>query len=517
MKTVFRRTAIIRVQILTLIIMLWASSLNVGDAWGNGLPGNVQGKIIDKKFFGLHIHRATSTTPWPTAAFGTWRLWDTYTAWPWLEGRKGVWNFSNLDKIMDLAKKHQVEVILPLGLSPSWASARPTESSAYAPGSAAEPANIEDWKNYVRTVVSRYGDQVNFYEIWNEPNLVEHYSGTIDNLILLEKEAANIIRDLDPTARIVAPSPVGAHGVQWFDKFLAKGGGDYIDIIGFHFYTGNRPPEYMVSLISSVKQLMTKYNVADKPLWNTEAGWFIKNSNSTVPGNPIAETDASAYLVRAFVLNWLSGVERYCYYAWDNGLLGLTESDGKTLKEPAHTYGRLIELLEGAKLMSYSVDESGTYICGYERPLVSRFWIIWNPNGKTNFVLPSTWNSEEQLDFAGNRMPLKVPYRVEIIKSRAQAGISLLNTVYTKITQVNVGPAPIVIKARWTSPTDASNAPSSFSRTDTSRLIQTPKPEPTKIPRVLYRRVTSQVRATPSPRPSSPVILELYNVRTLKR
>src|SRR6266436_267609 len=84
---------------------------------------------IPPTLFGMHIHRAATTTPWPPIPFGTWRLWDTYSGWPSLEPEKGKWNFQSADKLVELAEQHRVEVVFPIALSPTWASARPTEKS----------------------------------------------------------------------------------------------------------------------------------------------------------------------------------------------------------------------------------------------------------------------------------------------------------------------------------------------------------------------------------------------------
>jgi glycosyltransferase involved in cell wall biosynthesis len=96
----------------------------------------------------MHIYHmlrgAAQPTPWPLIPFGTWRLWDAYVAWPWVEPEKGKWDFANLDKYLSQAEQNRVDVLLPLGLSPTWASARPTEKSGYSPGYAAEFLAISD-------------------------------------------------------------------------------------------------------------------------------------------------------------------------------------------------------------------------------------------------------------------------------------------------------------------------------------------------------------------------------------
>jgi len=85
----------------------------------------------------MHFHHLGSTTPWPDVPINQWRLWDAYVAWPNLEPAKGQWRFATLDRYVSLAAEHHVGLLLPLGLSPGWASARPLEKSTYQPGAAA--------------------------------------------------------------------------------------------------------------------------------------------------------------------------------------------------------------------------------------------------------------------------------------------------------------------------------------------------------------------------------------------
>src|SRR5215468_5110882 len=134
---------------------------------------------LPAEFFGMHIHHAGAATPWPEVPFSEWRLWDAYVAWPSLEPQKGKWHFETLDKYVALAEQHNVGILLPLGLSPQWASARPQEKSTYQPGNAAEPRNLDDWRNYVKTVATRYKGRIHEYEIWNEPNLKLFWTGDV--------------------------------------------------------------------------------------------------------------------------------------------------------------------------------------------------------------------------------------------------------------------------------------------------------------------------------------------------
>ena len=103
---------------------------------------------IPSTFFGMHIHMVMDQsgpdplTPWPQVTVPAWRLWDVRVTWSDLEPAKGQWNFAVLDKIVALAREHNTEIQLTFGFTPTWASARPAETSFYQPGGAAEPHRL---------------------------------------------------------------------------------------------------------------------------------------------------------------------------------------------------------------------------------------------------------------------------------------------------------------------------------------------------------------------------------------
>lgn len=382
---------------------------------------------IPQSLFGLHIHHLTDSTPWPAIPFGSWRLWDAYAAWPNLEPQKSHWDFSRLDQYVSAAQSQGVEVLLPLGLSPAWASARPTEPSAYGPGNAAEPANISDWQDYVRQVATRYKARIRAYEIWNEPNLPDFFSGKPETMMRLTREAYKILKEVDDTVMVVSPSAT-ASGLAWLDRYLKLGGGQYTDVIGFHFYVTPKRPEAMIDLARRVKALMTANQVTDKPLWDTEAGWFIENRLTKVkPGKGdfnrvLSLNEASAYVARCYVINWALGISRFYFYSWDSEVGGLTEEDGKTLKPPAKAYAEVERWLVGAQMTSCRCSHD-TWICGLLRPHY-RGWIVWNPERSKRFSIPDTWPVHQSIDLSGGRRP-------------TQPG-----------SIVSIGPAPILLESR---------------------------------------------------------------------
>ena len=103
------------------------------------------------------------------------------------------------------ARESQCPILLPLA-NTGWASARPTEASAYKPGNASEPVNMEDWRRYVRKVGERYKGRIRHYEIWNEPNLPPRFTGSISKVVELTCDAYKILKSIDPQIQVVSPA-----------------------------------------------------------------------------------------------------------------------------------------------------------------------------------------------------------------------------------------------------------------------------------------------------------------------
>src|SRR5215813_211564 len=155
-------------------------------------------KVIDRRFFGMHIHRSVDGTRWPPVPFGSWRLWDAHVTWADIEPGPQAWNWTRLDAYVAMAQAHDVEILLTLGMTPPWASSEPNRHAdpplGYPQGAQAPPARLEDWTEYVRTVALRYKGRIRYYEIWNEPNQMAFFSGSPQQMAELSKAAYGVIK-----------------------------------------------------------------------------------------------------------------------------------------------------------------------------------------------------------------------------------------------------------------------------------------------------------------------------------
>lgn len=285
---------------------------------------------------GFHAHSYANIPAATQAGYGAIRLWDSGTDWRTIQPARGVWDFTKIDAYMAQAQAAGVKVMLTLCLTPAWASARPSEAAIYGPGSAAEPADIQDWVTYVRAVATRYRGRIGGYEVWNEVNFPTDpalspgdggasglfFTGTAQAMVNLVQAAYTAIKEIDPAAVVLTPSfhPASGNRTAQFNLFLSLGGGQYADAISHHFYYGD-DPDASGGAIIAMRQVMVNNGVGSLPMWNTEVGVPFGLKLSTWP-TLTPEQIVYLYVLRTYLWNAANGVKRVNWYAWDNDNFG---------------------------------------------------------------------------------------------------------------------------------------------------------------------------------------------------
>jgi hypothetical protein len=354
---------------------------------------NLESDAVPAAYFGIHAHRLVGianepASPWPDIGVGSIRLWDAYVSWADLEPAPRVWRFARLDSLIALAETHRAAVYLTLGRTPRWASSHPDERSAYGLGEQAMPRDLATWTAYVDTVARRYRGRIAAYEIWNEPNQAGMFSGSVDDMATLASAAFRSVKTSDPDAIVITPSPTHAvDGIDWMLRFKRAGGLRSADVVGFHPYVTNDPPEALVPLISQLVARLADSTHVAKPIWITELGWFVQDADGSVRGAAeadafdhlvLSDTLAAAYVGRALALGWCSGAKRLMWYAWDNDRMGLLEHDHRREKLAATAYRALSSWLAGATVSTCSRAPNGQWQLSIVRTDHTRASIRWS-------------------------------------------------------------------------------------------------------------------------------------------
>lgn len=340
-----------------------------------------------RSFFGMHVHNRTATPNWPTIPIGSLRLWDARVNWAHLEPNPGAWQFRRLDDYFSWAESHAVDIVLPLGITPRWASARPDEPGAYGPGTAAEPYNLELWRNYVRTLAQRYSGRVFAYEISNEANISSFYSGSKETLAQMVRIASEEIRRYSPSSLIVAPSGVGLdQRVAWPSQIMASGLSGAVDIASFHLYHTNQTPEAMIVPAQKIRSQLAAAGFANIPIWNTETGYWLANNQESWSAEElknVASIDKVAqYIPRDMLLARALGFERYYWYAWDSTKMGFIDLPYGKPRSTAAILGQSINNLMRATLQRCERSSRGIWTCFLTAANGKQMQAVWtDPSG----------------------------------------------------------------------------------------------------------------------------------------
>ena len=194
------------------------------------------------------------------------------------------------DRLVALAKKHNLKIIARLERPPPWAypDGKPPDDGRHQ----GPPARLEDFGDFAYAVAQRYRGDVEIFQIWNEPNLFgEWWPDNPDPAAYVEmlKVASQRIREANPEAVIVAAvlaptietGPKNLSELLFLEGMYAHGGAPYFDVASSASYgLWNAPDDryaaaHHTNLSRAIlfREVMVRNGDAAKPVWAGEYGW----------------------------------------------------------------------------------------------------------------------------------------------------------------------------------------------------------------------------------------------------
>ena len=208
------------------------------DGWHNGFR-STGGDSIERHFRNLRL-----------AGCRMMRNHDDGTGWWTIERRKGEYDWSALDTVVDQCRTNGIELLYVFGngivtirnldrpdtfkdwfvrknskIGACWMKRR----ECYLP-------DEKDWRDFYTALVRRYRGKIRYYEVINEPN------GTMpnpDDYLRYLKLSYEIVRANDPEAKVVGICSTGDYGADtgaFIRKIGEAGGFRYFDVLSFHPY-----------------------------------------------------------------------------------------------------------------------------------------------------------------------------------------------------------------------------------------------------------------------------------------
>jgi len=128
-----------------------------------------------------------------------------FAYWDEIEKRPGEFDWNHWDRIAAALRAFpQLETVVVLMNSPAWAQAEPVKDQSTR---TAPPRSLADFAAFCQEFAGRYADVIDFYQIWDEPNLGDAWGGADPRpsaYVALLATARQAILDADPAATIIA-------------------------------------------------------------------------------------------------------------------------------------------------------------------------------------------------------------------------------------------------------------------------------------------------------------------------
>lgn len=263
--------------------------------------------------------------------------------WQAIEPEPGVFDWQPWDAIVDDVTARGLTLVAVLDGSPSWARAPEDAGNPLAP-----PAAQADFGRFARAFAQRYGQAVQFYQIWDEPNIRPHWGqGLVDagEYAGLLREAAVQVRAADSDAVVltaalapnVEPGGENQSDLAYLDELYQAGAAPWFDVVAAQPYGFDLPPSDPADpqrlnfrRAELLRDVMVRHGDAQTALWISAYGWHSpldSQATATSPWQSVDEATQAAWAVDA--AEWARG-----RWPWLGGLAWATWQPSEAADDP---------------------------------------------------------------------------------------------------------------------------------------------------------------------------------------
>lgn len=201
---------------------------------------------------------------------------------PWREiepkKRKYDWTFWD-DFVHMAADEYDVHLIPYVCYTPLWAS-----SSTNADYWQQPPKDEDQFADFMRHLVSRYGSRIHSWEIWNEPDNPYYWRGSVEQFADLLRAGSQVVHGADPTAKAVTGGL--AWNMDFLEALLVNPAISNMDVINLHNYNEtwvSDPLEKIPDSVGRVSDLIHQHGQRQE-IWLGEVGYSDFHRGSFVSG-----------------------------------------------------------------------------------------------------------------------------------------------------------------------------------------------------------------------------------------
>jgi O-antigen ligase len=252
--------------------------------------------------------------------------------WSEIEPAQGQFTFSAYERIVEAVRNQPtLKIVAVLEGTPAWARRLEAADRLMAP-----PASMSAFGAFAGQVAARYADQIDHYQIWDEPNLNTNWGGLdprpADYAAML-KAAHTAIHGADAAATVImaglAPTveagPRNLSDVLFLRALYEAGAKDAFEAVAGKPYGFNTSPldrtvdptVLNFSRIILLREEMLRYGDGDKAVWGSHFGWNHLPDGWQGPPSIWGQVDAATQ--RDWTLEAYARAERE--WAWLGGLI----------------------------------------------------------------------------------------------------------------------------------------------------------------------------------------------------
>lgn len=207
------------------------------------------------------------------------RLLRVSIGWDSVEPEQDRYDFEFWDRFVEQARSHRVRLIPYVAYTPRWAADGGTQEDFWK----RPPRDDGQFAEIVALLAGRYRETIDSWELWNEPDNPDFWTGDVVRYARLLAAGAPAVRRAHPGAKVVTG------GLAGHLDFLAALFGDgqspaRADVVNLHAYfeTWNPEPiEAITRYVAGAADIVRRAG-GRQPLWMAEVGYSNYRQNGTV-------------------------------------------------------------------------------------------------------------------------------------------------------------------------------------------------------------------------------------------
>jgi hypothetical protein len=203
-------------------------------------------------------------------------------------------DFGGLDEVMALSEQYHLRVVADLFTVPTWMAdcQAPTDPFHMA---RCGTADLADYRAVIGLIVAHADPVIRDWEIWNEPDVREFFTGTAAQYALMLRTAHDAIKAIDPRANVLLGGISSTVGMSWLASVFAAPGADAayaFDVANIH---ERGRLDALAPDLAVWKHFFASYGFTG-PLWVSEHGYPSDPMYQYDPGYRAGPLSQARYL-----------------------------------------------------------------------------------------------------------------------------------------------------------------------------------------------------------------------------